>query len=150
MPDHPRTTAQLLLTSGLDNLLSRVEKHRHLLRLIQAYVPDALSAHCRDCVADGSRLVLYTDGPAWAFQFRFHAPNILARLKDEHGLNFRDLQIRNLTAAESRPQKEAPHPLKSPEASAVIRACADQAGTEELKKSLGRLAETLKRLTAPP
>lgn len=150
MPDYPRTTAELLQTAGLDKLLTRVEKHRNLLRLIQVSVPEALMDHCRDCLADGTRLVLFTDGPAWAFQLRFHAPSILSRLSEEHGLNYRDLQIRNLVAGERPPPKERPRPIPRPEAAAAIRACADSAGAEELKKSLQRLAATLKRQATIP
>ena len=145
MPDHPRITADILDTAGIDNLLTRLKKHRDLLSVIQGGLPDALHKHCKDCVADGTRLVLFAESPVWAFQLRFHAPSILNRLREEHGLNYRNIEIRSLPPTEQRRPGDGQSSMPTARAAAAIGACADQAGTEELKKSLERLAVTLKR-----
>jgi hypothetical protein len=139
-----QTARELLHSSVLRALVKRVEQHGMILRHVQEALPIALAEHCKSCLADGGRLVIFTDSPAWASQLRFYAPVILARLRTACGDDFREMQVRNLrleAPADGRKPARAP----SPETAHLVQASGHSTSSDQLREALLRLGATMAR-----
>ena len=136
--------SDLLAASPLATQLERIQTHKAILSRVKEWLPQSLAEHCRDCVVGGNqRLILYTDGPAWTFQLRFHAPSLLERFSELSALGFRAIEIRNLPAAEPKRPRPAQPPATSPDVVRLIMDCSRETSSAELSKALSRLATTL-------
>ena len=149
-PGHPkspisviRTTRQLFSGAVLRAVVEQVEQHGMILRYVREALPIALAEHCKDCLTDGGRLVIFTDSPAWASQLRFYAPAIRTRLKTACGGDFREIQVRNL-----RPetQSDRSRPMRAPSREIAHLIHASGLGSSgQLGDALLRLGVTMAR-----
>ncbi|QSA95918.1 DUF721 domain-containing protein [Methylococcus sp. EFPC2] len=140
----PRPTGEWLAASSLRNLLQRVEIHKRLLADIRTILPAPLAEHCRDCAVDDGHLIVYTDGQNWAFQLRFLAGDLLARLKAARGVSFRSLRARGLPIERQEPRPRALSDEAKPETAALVERYSQDSTSEELRLALSRLAATLR------
>jgi len=139
-----RTTHQLLSSSILCGLVKKAEQHGIILKHVREALPIALADHCKDCLADGGRLVIFTDSPAWASQLRFYAPVILARLRTAYGDDFREMQVRNLRL-EAPADRPKPIRTPAPEIAHLIQASGQSTSSGQLRDALLRLGATMAR-----
>jgi len=140
----PQRAAQYLNSSIFRSLLDRVELHRQILSLARGVLPETLAAHCQDCLIKGSRVLVFTDSPAWASQLRFYAPNILAQLNSSAGHHFSEVQVRNLRL-EAPADTHKPMKRPSPSVARLLNLSGLDAPSVEIGEALVRLGATIER-----
>jgi hypothetical protein len=91
MPRPEKNTSQLgkILadTSGpLAGTLAHAASLKRLQPLVVQALPADLAAHCLPANLRGNTLVIHADSPAWAAKMRFHAPQLVQRLRREKSL----------------------------------------------------------------
>jgi hypothetical protein len=151
MSNKPEPTRQFLNDPTFQGFHQRIALHEDLLRKIKANLPEIAARHCLYCVAkeDGS-LLLYTDSQAFATQFRFYAPTILAKLNAGGNSFIKQIGIRNLNLDAPPASEKAMPPMHTPSTETIkaVKASSATAGDDELGKALARLAASMERYAA--
>jgi len=131
-----------ILPDSAASLLALAWHHQELLERVRRFLPEPLGAHCVACIASGPRLALYADTPAWAFQLRFLAPQLLSELRDSAGLAIAAVEVRT-TVNTTRPRPSAPPRLPSLRVAELVSGYAAEPADDALAAALHRLGKTL-------
>lgn len=129
--------------------------NRHLLKLIthakglselnhamEKYLPGPLKDYCRVANYRSGLLILQTDSATWATQLKFHIPELLTKLRQEHAFH----KLMNIKCIIEPPQKqkvsEEKSPTLSPHAASLLKETAAHIQDEKLAAALERLARS--------
>ena len=145
-------TASLFKTSLSFNnrtityLCSQIEQQKHILKRIQAVLPEALAKQVRHCLIKDKKLLIYTDSANWASQLRFYNKIILASIAQLTKEPVEIMQIRMLTIPTglNRPGESKAN-IPSGETIDIIRNQSLSVSDNQLKAALLKLSATLKR-----
>lgn len=130
--------------SKLALLLTQARLHERLLGKIRQILPQPLDAHCLYCVLrGGGRLILYTDGAAWASRLRFYQTELRSALKEIGPLE--SIQFRVLLPTERVVKPPLAPKIPSPQALDRLDKTTVAIADPDLKRSLQRLVRTLRR-----
>ncbi|MFN3918809.1 MAG: DciA family protein [Methylohalobius sp.] len=130
--------------SRLAVLLAQARLHERLLGQIRQILPQPLDSHCLYCVLrGGGRLILYTDGAAWAFRLRFYQAELRSALKEIGPLE--SIQIRVLLPIERVAKPPLAAKIPTPQAIDQLDKTTAAIADPDLKRSFKRLLYTLRR-----
>ena len=92
MPRPEKTASQLgnilgSVSGPLAGTLAHAASLKRLQPLVLKALPPDLAGHCQPANLRGKTLVIHADSPAWAAKMRFHAPQLVQRLRQESGLS---------------------------------------------------------------
>ncbi len=78
---------------GIAPLLAELERREQLLAQVHEQLPDMLRPHCTQASLNEGKLRLAVTSPAWAYQLRLLAPNILPPLSKMHNITIYEAQV---------------------------------------------------------
>jgi len=124
----------------------QIETQAKLLKIIQATLPDHLSAHALYCVLSNKKISVYTDSAAWSSQLRFyHRTMLQALLSSQEGV-IETLQIKIIPPSiEKEPAQKKTKNIPSAKNIDFIFDQAEHQSNEKLKNALLKLGKTFQK-----
>ena len=126
-------------------LFSQIEKHRKILPLIQAAVPDNLADQVLDCAVNDRKLLIFISSANWASQLRFYSQSILNAVNSGTTGSIDKVQMRIVSMESTKPPLKKMPEVPSKENIELIRSVGKSAPEGDLKRALLSLSDTLKR-----
>jgi len=123
-----------------------MERHRRLLHVVRQALPAFLSEHCFDCVIKENELLIYTDSSVWASQLRFYQATLLDAIRSSsYAIIINHIHIR--ISVPDLPRSCRLRNPRTPSRKIIgdIKSAARTSGDSEVRHSLLRLADALKR-----
>lgn len=128
-------------SAGLAQTLERAIALQQFSAKFQTTLATPLKHHCYIANIRDDTVVIAADSPTWLTQLRYQAPQILAYIKQEIGLE----QIRKLhfkvILANDIPDTQSLQPKMSQQAAHVLRQTAENLNDPDLKAAFERLAQ---------
>ena len=149
MSAYPRLVSGYLNAAAMTVLQAELEKHRRLLNVVQASLPEYLAHHCRHCVQKSDKLILYVDSPGFATQIRFHSTALLTSIHDAAPHRFTEIQVRNLIPADGNAKRPDGRLRSTKKAGEHILATAENSASNDIREAMLRLGQTLERKRKP-
>ena len=126
-------------------LISQIEKHRKILPLIQAAVPELLADQILDCAVNDRKLLIFINSANWASQLRFYSQSILKAVNSGTNEAIDKVQMRIVSLESTKPPLKKMPEVPSKENIELIRSVGKSAPEGDLKRALLSLSDTLKR-----